>query len=54
MIMEGTGSEVVDIGINNTIEAVAEMYLSGLISEDGVVDGALADRTERLIPEDRT
>ncbi len=36
------------------IEAVAEMYLSGLISEDGVVDGTLADRTERLIPEDRT
>jgi len=30
------------------------MYLSGLISEDGVVDGTLADRTERLIPEDRT
>jgi uncharacterized 2Fe-2S/4Fe-4S cluster protein (DUF4445 family) len=36
------------------IEAVAEMYLCGLISEDGVVDGALADRSERLIPEDRT
>ena len=37
-----------------TLMVVAEMYLSGLISEDGVVDGALADRTERLIPEDRT
>ncbi len=36
------------------IEAIAEMYLSGLVSEDGVVDGALSDRTERLIPEGRT
>jgi uncharacterized 2Fe-2S/4Fe-4S cluster protein (DUF4445 family) len=36
------------------IEAVAEMYLSGVIGEDGVVDGSLADRSNRLIPEDRT
>ena len=36
------------------IEAVAEMYLRGVISEDGVVDGTLADRSDRIIPEDRT
>ena len=36
------------------IEAVAEMYLAGIVSEDGVVDGSLASRTERLIAEDRT
>jgi len=36
------------------IEAIAEMYLSGLISEDGVVDGSLTERTDRLIPEGRT
>ena len=36
------------------IEAVAEMYLTGLISEDGVVDGSLSPRTSRLVPEDRT
>jgi uncharacterized 2Fe-2S/4Fe-4S cluster protein (DUF4445 family) len=36
------------------IEAVAEMYLCGIISEDGVVDGSMADRSSRLIPEDRT
>jgi uncharacterized 2Fe-2S/4Fe-4S cluster protein (DUF4445 family) len=36
------------------IEAVAEMYLSGILSEDGVVDGSLADRTDRLIADDRT
>jgi uncharacterized 2Fe-2S/4Fe-4S cluster protein (DUF4445 family) len=36
------------------IEAVAEMFLSGIISEDGVIDGSLAERSERLIPEHRT
>ena len=36
------------------IEAVAEMFLSGVISEDGVIDGSLAERSKRLIPEDRT
>jgi len=36
------------------IEAVAEMYLNGIITEDGVVDGSMAERTTRLIPEDRT
>jgi len=36
------------------IEAVAEMYLSGVISEDGVVDGSLANRSDRVMCEDRT
>jgi len=36
------------------IEVVAEMYLSGVISEDGVVDGSLADRSPRIIPNGRT
>jgi uncharacterized 2Fe-2S/4Fe-4S cluster protein (DUF4445 family) len=36
------------------IEVVAEMYLSGLISEDGVVDGNLAERTTRIISNGRT
>ena len=36
------------------IEAVAEMYLSGVISEDGVVDGSLAAKSSRLFPKDRT
>jgi len=30
------------------------MYLAGLISEDGVVDGSLSERTARLVPEERT
>lgn len=36
------------------IEAIAEMYLSGIISADGVVDGSLAANSDRLIPNDRT
>jgi uncharacterized 2Fe-2S/4Fe-4S cluster protein (DUF4445 family) len=36
------------------IEAVAEMYLAGIIREDGVIDGRLADRSPRVVPEGRT
>ncbi|MDQ0320704.1 uncharacterized 2Fe-2S/4Fe-4S cluster protein (DUF4445 family) [Pararhizobium capsulatum DSM 1112] len=36
------------------IEVVAEMYLSGIISEDGVVDGGMAERSPRIIPNGRT
>jgi uncharacterized 2Fe-2S/4Fe-4S cluster protein (DUF4445 family) len=36
------------------IEVVAEMYLSGIISEDGVVDGALASRSPRILQNGRT
>ena len=36
------------------IEVVAEMYLSGIISEDGVIDGAMAERSPRIIQNGRT
>ena len=36
------------------IEALAEMYLAGIINQDGVVDGALAARSARIQPEGRT
>ncbi len=36
------------------IEVVAEMYLSGVISADGVVDGSLAARSPRILPNGRT
>ena len=36
------------------IEAVAEMYLAGIVSEDGVIDGGLAGRCSRIVPADRT
>ncbi len=36
------------------IEVIAEMMLAGVISADGVIDGELANRTPRIIAEDRT
>ena len=36
------------------IEVIAEMYLAGIISEDGVIDGSLAARSERIIEDGRT
>ena len=36
------------------IEAVAEMYLAGILTEDGVIDGALANKSTRIIQDDRT
>ena len=31
------------------IEVIAEMYLAGIISQDGVVDGQLAERSDRIV-----
>jgi len=36
------------------IEVVAEMYLAGVISEDGVVDGAMAEKSPRILATGRT
>src|SRR5271156_1872727 len=36
------------------IEVVAEMYLAGIISQDGVVDGRLAARSTRIVENGRT
>ena len=36
------------------IEVIAEMYLAGIINQDGLVDGALAARSPRIRPHKRT
>ena len=36
------------------IEVIAEMYLAGIISQDGVVQGGLAARSERIVADGRT
>jgi uncharacterized 2Fe-2S/4Fe-4S cluster protein (DUF4445 family) len=36
------------------IEVVAEMYLAGIITEDGVVDGSLMGKSDRIIKDGRT
>ncbi|WP_274424529.1 ASKHA domain-containing protein [Chelativorans sp. YIM 93263] len=52
---EAVGSTgVTGICGSGIIEVIAEMYLAGIISEDGVIDGALAAKTSRIISEGRT
>ncbi|HEX4388394.1 MAG TPA: ASKHA domain-containing protein [Steroidobacteraceae bacterium] len=36
------------------IEVIAEMYLAGIVSQDGVIDGTLAARSARIVPTGRT
>jgi uncharacterized 2Fe-2S/4Fe-4S cluster protein (DUF4445 family) len=36
------------------IEALAEMYLAGIINQDGVIDGGMAAKSPRIQPEGRT
>ena len=48
------GFGVTGICGSGIIEAVAEMYLSGIITEDGVVDGGMAANSDRVIQDDRT
>jgi len=56
---EGFAGKVDSVGVtgicgSGIIEAVAEMFLAGLITEDGVIDGAMAVRTPRIRSEGRT
>ena len=48
------GSAVTGIAGSGIIEAIAELFLAGVITTDGIVDGSLARRTARVIPQDRT
>jgi uncharacterized 2Fe-2S/4Fe-4S cluster protein (DUF4445 family) len=36
------------------IEAIAEMYLAGIVTSEGVIDGAAGERSPRIIPDGRT
>ena len=56
---EGFAEATAAIGVTGVcgsgiIEIIAEMYLAGIISEDGVIDGALTERTPRIEPVGRT
>jgi uncharacterized 2Fe-2S/4Fe-4S cluster protein (DUF4445 family) len=42
------GAAVTGVCGSGIIEAIAEMYLAGIISRDGVIDGTLAQRTKRV------
>ena len=48
------GSGITGICGSGIIEAIAEMFLAGIIDADGVVDGSLAQRSGRVVAEGRT
>ncbi len=50
------GAELGVTGIcgSGIIEVVAELYLAGVISADGVIGGSLAERTPRVVADGRT
>ena len=50
--IEQTG--VTGICGSGIVEAVAELFLAGVISADGVIAGELAARTARIVPDGRT
>jgi uncharacterized 2Fe-2S/4Fe-4S cluster protein (DUF4445 family) len=56
---EGFAKAVRKVGVtgicgSGIIEALAEMYLAGIIATDGTIDGALAERTSRIQRDGRT
>ena len=48
------GTGVTGVCGSGIIEVIAEMFLAGIISQDGVVDGQLAARSARIVPTGRT
>lgn len=55
----GFEEEVTPYGVtgicgSGIIEVIAEMFLAGIINQDGVVQGGLVDRTERVVADGRT
>ena len=56
---EGFGEAIEKTGItgicgSGIIEVLGEMYLAGIISEDGVIDGTLSEKTDRIFEDGRT
>jgi uncharacterized 2Fe-2S/4Fe-4S cluster protein (DUF4445 family) len=47
-------SGVTGICGSGIVEVIAELYLAGIITSDGVIDGRMAERTPRVIPDGRT
>jgi uncharacterized 2Fe-2S/4Fe-4S cluster protein (DUF4445 family) len=45
---------VTGVAGSGIIEAIAELFLAGVITSDGVVDGSLAARSERIEADERT
>jgi uncharacterized 2Fe-2S/4Fe-4S cluster protein (DUF4445 family) len=48
------GTTVTGICGSGIVEAVAELYLAGILTPDGVLDGSLAARSPRIVADGRT
>jgi len=48
------GTAVTGVCGSGIIEVIAEMYLAGILNQDGVLDGRLAQRSPRIVPNGRT
>jgi uncharacterized 2Fe-2S/4Fe-4S cluster protein (DUF4445 family) len=48
------GTHVTGVCGSGIIEAIAELHLAGVLTTDGTIDGALAARTARIVPDGRT
>jgi uncharacterized 2Fe-2S/4Fe-4S cluster protein (DUF4445 family) len=48
------GTGVTGICGSGIVEVIAELFLAGVITADGVIDGAMAARTPRVLPDGRT
>jgi uncharacterized 2Fe-2S/4Fe-4S cluster protein (DUF4445 family) len=48
------GTQVNGVCGSGIIEVVAEMFLAGILTSDGVIDGALAERSPRIVADGRT
>jgi uncharacterized 2Fe-2S/4Fe-4S cluster protein (DUF4445 family) len=48
------GNNVTGVCGSGIVEVVAELFLAGILTSDGTIDGSLADRTARIVPDGRT
>ena len=51
---ETARSGVTGICGSGIIEVLGEMFLAGIISVDGIIDGSMAEKSDRIVPEGRT
>jgi uncharacterized 2Fe-2S/4Fe-4S cluster protein (DUF4445 family) len=52
--LAGAGTGITGICGSGIVEVIAELFLAGVITPDGIVDGALAARSKRVVPDGRT
>jgi len=55
----GFAAQAASVGVtgvcgSGVIEVIAELFLAGVVRRDGTIDGAAADRSPRVVADDRT